>query len=50
LKSKGGGARHSAARNFSDEEILRRRLFASVNKARKILEEGKVYRASAATQ
>jgi len=35
-----------AQRNFSDEEILRRLLFASVNEACKILEEGKVYRAS----
>jgi len=33
-------------RAFSDEEILRRLLFASVNEARKILEEGKAYRAS----
>jgi len=33
-------------RNFSDEEILRRLLFASVNEACKILEEGKAYRAS----
>jgi 3-hydroxyacyl-CoA dehydrogenase len=33
-------------RTFSDEEILRRLLFASVNEACKILEEGKVYRAS----
>jgi 3-hydroxyacyl-CoA dehydrogenase len=33
-------------RNFTDEEILRRLLFASVNEACKILEEGKVYRAS----
>src|SRR6516162_9525266 len=33
-------------RSFSDEEILRRLLFASVNEACKILEEGKVYRAS----
>jgi 3-hydroxyacyl-CoA dehydrogenase len=33
-------------RAFSDEEILRRLLFASVNEACKILEEGKVYRAS----
>ncbi len=35
-----------AQRNFSDEEILRRLLFASVNEACKILEEGKAYRAS----
>jgi 3-hydroxyacyl-CoA dehydrogenase len=33
-------------REFTDEEILRRLLFASVNKACKILEEGKAYRAS----
>jgi 3-hydroxyacyl-CoA dehydrogenase len=33
-------------RAFTDEEILRRLLFASVNEACKILEEGKVYRAS----
>ncbi len=33
-------------RTFSDEEILRRLLFASVNEACKILEEGKAYRAS----
>ena len=33
-------------KNFSDEEILRRLLFASVNEACKILEEGKAYRAS----
>jgi 3-hydroxyacyl-CoA dehydrogenase len=33
-------------KSFSDEEILRRLLFASVNEACKILEEGKVYRAS----
>jgi 3-hydroxyacyl-CoA dehydrogenase len=33
-------------RSFTDEEILRRLLFASVNEACKILEEGKVYRAS----
>jgi 3-hydroxyacyl-CoA dehydrogenase len=33
-------------RSFRDEEILRRLLFASVNEARKILEEGKAYRAS----
>jgi 3-hydroxyacyl-CoA dehydrogenase len=32
--------------SFSDEEILRRLLFASVNEACKILEEGKAYRAS----
>jgi 3-hydroxyacyl-CoA dehydrogenase len=35
-----------AQRSFSDEEILRRLLFASVNEACKILEEGKAYRAS----
>jgi 3-hydroxyacyl-CoA dehydrogenase len=35
-----------AQRNFTDEEILRRLLFASVNEACKILEEGKAYRAS----
>src|SRR5215510_14504539 len=35
-----------AQRNFSDEEILRRLLFASVNEACKILDEGKAYRAS----
>jgi 3-hydroxyacyl-CoA dehydrogenase len=33
-------------RSFADEEILRRLLFASVNEACKILEEGKAYRAS----
>jgi 3-hydroxyacyl-CoA dehydrogenase len=33
-------------RQFSDEEILRRLLFTSVNEACKILEEGKAYRAS----
>jgi 3-hydroxyacyl-CoA dehydrogenase len=33
-------------RSFSDEEILRRLLFASVNEACKILKEGKAYRAS----
>jgi 3-hydroxyacyl-CoA dehydrogenase len=33
-------------RSFTDEEILRRLLFASVNESCKILEEGKVYRAS----
>src|SRR5215471_9194095 len=33
-------------RSFSDEEILHRLLFASVNEACKILDEGKVYRAS----
>ena len=33
-------------KSFSDEEILRRLLFASVNEACKILEEGKAYRAS----
>jgi len=33
-------------RAFSDEEILRRLLFSSVNEACRILEEGKAYRAS----
>jgi 3-hydroxyacyl-CoA dehydrogenase len=33
-------------RSFTDEEILRRLLFASVNEACKILEDGKAYRAS----
>ena len=33
-------------RQFTDEEILRRLLFASVNEACKILDEGKAYRAS----
>jgi 3-hydroxyacyl-CoA dehydrogenase len=33
-------------RDFADEEILRRLLFASVNEACKILDEGKAYRAS----
>jgi 3-hydroxyacyl-CoA dehydrogenase len=33
-------------RTFSDEEILRRLLFSSVNEACKILEEGKAYRPS----
>ncbi len=33
-------------RSFTGEEILRRLLFASVNEACKILEEGKAYRAS----
>jgi 3-hydroxyacyl-CoA dehydrogenase len=33
-------------RSFSDEEVLRRLLFASVNEACKILEESKAYRAS----
>jgi len=33
-------------RNFANEEILHRLLFASVNEACKILEEGKAYRAS----
>jgi 3-hydroxyacyl-CoA dehydrogenase len=33
-------------RSFTDEEILRRLLFASVNEACKILEEGKAYRVS----
>jgi 3-hydroxyacyl-CoA dehydrogenase len=35
-----------AQREFSDEEILRRLLFASVNESCKILEEGKAWRAS----
>ena len=34
-----------AQREFTDEEILRRLLFASVNEACRILEEGKAYRA-----
>src|SRR5260370_16988937 len=34
-------------RSFSDEEILHRLLFASVNEACKILAEGKAYPASA---
>ncbi len=34
------------SRTFTDEEILRRLLLASVNEACKILEEGKAYRAS----
>ncbi|HET6184666.1 MAG TPA: 3-hydroxyacyl-CoA dehydrogenase NAD-binding domain-containing protein [Acetobacteraceae bacterium] len=33
-------------RSFTDQEILRRLLFSSVNEACKILEEGKAYRAS----
>ena len=33
-------------REFTDDEILRRLLFSSVNEACKILEEGKAYRAS----
>ena len=33
-------------RTFTDEEILRRLLFASVNEACRILEDGKAYRAS----
>ena len=33
-------------RTFNDEEILHRRLFASVDAACKILEEGKAYRTS----
>ena len=33
-------------RSFTDEEILRRLLFSSVNEACRILEEGKAYRAS----
>ena len=35
-----------AQRTFSDDEILKRLLLASVNEACKILEEGKAYRAS----
>ena len=35
-----------AQREFTDEEILRRLLFASVNEACRILDEGKAYRAS----
>jgi 3-hydroxyacyl-CoA dehydrogenase len=35
-----------AQRSFTDEEILRRLLFASVNEACKILEEAKAHRAS----
>ena len=35
-----------AQRTFSDEEILQRALFASVNEACRILDEGKAYRAS----
>jgi 3-hydroxyacyl-CoA dehydrogenase len=35
-----------AQRTFSDEEVLRRLLFSSVNEACKILEEGKALRAS----
>jgi 3-hydroxyacyl-CoA dehydrogenase len=35
-----------AQRQFTDEEILRRLLFASVNEACRILDEGKAYRAS----
>src|SRR5882757_726747 len=35
-----------AQQSFTDEEILHRLLFASVNEACKILEEGKAYRAS----
>ena len=35
-----------AQKSFTDEEILHRLLFASVNEACKILEEGKAYRAS----
>ena len=36
----------TSQRAFSDEEILQRLLFASVNEACRILEEGKAYRAS----
>ncbi|MBN9427202.1 MAG: enoyl-CoA hydratase/isomerase family protein [Burkholderiales bacterium] len=35
-----------AQRSFDDEEILHRLLFASVNEACKVLEDGKAYRAS----
>ncbi|MEO9188845.1 MAG: 3-hydroxyacyl-CoA dehydrogenase NAD-binding domain-containing protein, partial [Acetobacteraceae bacterium] len=35
-----------AQRSFTDQEILRRLLFSSVNEACRILEEGKAYRAS----
>jgi 3-hydroxyacyl-CoA dehydrogenase len=35
-----------AQREFTDQEILRRLLFASVNEACRILDEGKAYRAS----
>jgi 3-hydroxyacyl-CoA dehydrogenase len=35
-----------AQREFSDEEILRRLLFSSVNEACRILDEGKAYRSS----
>jgi 3-hydroxyacyl-CoA dehydrogenase len=35
-----------AQREFTDEEILRRLLFASVNEACRILDEGKAYRSS----
>ncbi len=35
-----------AQRTFTDQEILRRLLFSSVNEACRILEEGKAYRAS----
>ena len=44
----GGRRRDSASRSksFTDEEILHRLLFSSVNEACKILEEGKAYRAS----
>ncbi len=35
-----------AQRTFTDDEILRRLLYASVNEACKILEEGRAYRAS----
>jgi 3-hydroxyacyl-CoA dehydrogenase len=40
------GAMGIEQRTFSDEEILRRLLFSSVNEACKILEEGKALRAS----
>jgi 3-hydroxyacyl-CoA dehydrogenase len=40
------GAMGIAQHSFSDEEILRRLLFSSVNEACKILEEGKALRAS----
>jgi len=41
-----GAALGNPAREFTDREILRRLLFASVNEACKILEEGKAYRPS----
>ncbi len=41
-----GAALGNPPREFTDREILRRLLFASVNEACKILEEGKAYRPS----